>query len=80
MQNSTEQDAAIILARIDERLKNIENISKIIYGNGRKGLLERVQELEDYHKNENGFLRRYGNLIAWLVATALALYSTIKHH
>jgi hypothetical protein len=40
----------------------------------------RVQTLENYHTNENSFVRRFGAIIAWLATTALALYSAIKHH
>lgn len=40
----------------------------------------RVQTLENYHTNENSFLRRFGGVIAWLATTALALYSAVKHH
>jgi len=43
-------------------------------------LPERIQTLENYHTNENSFLRRFGAIIAWLATTALALYSVIKHH
>lgn len=40
----------------------------------------RVQTLENYHSNENKFLRKYGAVIAWIATTALSLYSVIKHH
>ena len=40
----------------------------------------RVQTLENYHANENSFLRKFGAAIAWVIATALALYSAMKHH
>lgn len=73
-----------ILARMDERLKNIDESIKntygLIHGNGQQpGLLSRVQTLEDYHKNENGFFKKYGGILAWLGTTILALYSAIKH-
>jgi hypothetical protein len=53
---------------------------KTLYGNGQPGLCTQVQELKDYHRNENNFLKRYGGVFAWLVTTILAIYSVIKHH
>ncbi len=73
-----------LLIRIDERTKDIlEALArdyKALHGNGSPGLLARVQKLEDMHQTENTTLRKYGAFIAWLVTTALALYSAIKHH
>ena len=40
----------------------------------------RIQTLENYHANENSFLRKFGMVIAWLVTTAMSIYSIIKHH
>lgn len=80
----TDRERDTLLIRMDERMKNIEEALgrdyKCLYGNGQPGLLQRVQQLENYHANENGFLRRFGAIIAWLATTALALYSAIKHH
>ena len=82
MMTDRERDALLI--RMDEKLKGIESALardyKCLHGNGQPGLLERVQKLEDFHANENGFTRRYGAVVAWLLTTALALYSTLKHH
>jgi hypothetical protein len=97
-----------LLIRIDERTKDIQDALakdyKCLYGNGQKGLIEkvkdleactdnlkekaealdgipsRVQTLENYHTNENSFFRKFGAIIAWVVTTALALYSVVKHH
>ena len=72
-----------ILARMDERLKNIDESIKntygLIHGDGQQpGLRSRVQTLEDFHRNENGFFKKYGGILAWLGTTILALYSAIK--
>lgn len=40
----------------------------------------RIQTLENLHQNENTILKKYGVIIAWLITTALALYSAIKSH
>lgn len=53
---------------------------KTLYGNGQPGLCSQVQELKDYHANENGFWRRFGGVAAWLVTTVIAIYSAVKHH
>lgn len=40
----------------------------------------RIQTLENYHTNENSFMRKFGAIIAWAFTTALAAYSAFKHH
>lgn len=40
----------------------------------------RIQTLENLHQNENTILKKYGAIIAWLITTALAIYSVVKHH
>ena len=79
-ERETEEGISVILGRIDERLQNIERIYTIIHGNGRPGLLERVQKLEDFRQTEDSTLKRYGGFLAWLATFLLALYSTLKHH
>ena len=80
----TDRERDTLLIRMDEQLKQIhkalERDYKCLHGNGQPGLLQRVQQLENYHSNENGFLKKFGAIIAWIVTTALALYSVIKHH
>lgn len=80
----TDRERDTLLIRMDEQLKEIhkalERDYKCLHGNGQPGLIQRVQELENYHKNENGFLRKFGTVIAWMATTALALYSAIRHH
>lgn len=65
-----------------ERVRDLSTTCKEL-----KGKLEdlekipaRVQTLENYHTNENSFIRKCGAVIAWLVTAALALYSALKHH
>lgn len=60
--------------------KDIGRHEKTLYGNGQPGLCSQVQELKDYHSNENSLLRRYGGFFAWLITTIVAVYSAIKHH
>lgn len=78
----TDRERDQLLIRMDEHVKNIEDALgrdyKCLYGNGKPGLIERVQQLENYHQNENKFTRRAGTIIAWLATTALALYSVLR--
>ena len=60
--------------------KDIGRHEKTLYGNGQPGLCSQVQELKDYHANENGFFKKYGGVFAWLVTTIVAVYSAVKHH
>lgn len=80
----TNQERDELLIRLEERLKGIDEALKrdyrILHGNGQPGLIQRVQELEDFHKNENGFIKKYGGVIGWIVTTVIAIYSVIKHH
>jgi methionine synthase II (cobalamin-independent) len=57
--------------KIEAHEKKIEALEKVP---------ARVQTLENYHTNENSFLRKFGAVIAWIATTALALYSVLKHH
>jgi tetrahydromethanopterin S-methyltransferase subunit G len=59
----------------DEMKKQLDGLEKKL-----EALPGRIQTLENYHTNENSFLRKFGAIIAWLATTALALYSAIKHH
>ena len=80
----TDEERDIILLEIRAGVRGLEKDilrhEKTLYGNGQPGLCTKVQELQDYHKNENGFMKRYGAVVAWLLTTAMALYSTLKHH
>jgi hypothetical protein len=80
----TDKERDTMLIRMDEKIKEIhkalERDYKCLHGNGQPGLIQRVQQLENYHSNENSFIRRFGAVIAWIATTALALYSAIKHH
>lgn len=80
----TDKERDTLLIRVDEQVKEIHRALardyKCLYGNGQPGLLQRVQQLENYHSNENTFLKKFGAVIAWIVSTALAVYAVIKHH
>ena len=73
-----------LLIRIDEQVKEIKSKldrdGRMIYGNGKPGLLSRVQSLEDFHRNENTFLKKSGGIIAWIVTTILAAVAVWNKH
>jgi hypothetical protein len=73
-----------LLIRIDEQVKEIKSKldrdGRMIYGNGKPGLLSRVQSLEDFHRNENTFLKKSGGIIAWIVTTILAAFAVWNKH
>ena len=73
-----------MLIRMHENLKEIrsslERNDKHIYGNGRPGLLARVQALEDFHANENRWAKKLGTAAAWVVTTIVSVVALIKHH
>ena len=73
-----------LLIRIDEQVKEIKSKldrdGKMIYGNGKPGLLSRVQSLEDFHRNENTFWKKTGGIIAWIITTIIALFAVWNKH
>ena len=79
---SRKKDLYSLVARVDERLdqliRNTEQVEKCLYGNGQPGLISRVQTLEDLHKNENSFFRKFATIGSWIVTTAIAVYALFK--
>ena len=75
--SDTERDELLI--RIDEQVKEIKSKldrdGRTIYGNGKPGLLSRVQSLEDFHRNESTFWKKTGGVIAWIVTPVIALFA-----
>ncbi len=75
-----ERDALLI--RIDERLEHVEAALardyQALHGNGRPGLIERVQELETRRDQSERFGRKYGAVLAWGITTLIAAYAAWK--
>lgn len=61
------QELSLGSKALKEKLDALEDIPK------------RVQTLENFHKNESGFMKKYGGALAWLVTTALAICSLVMH-
>ena len=78
--NDTERDELLI--RLDESTKEIKNKLKTDYahlhGNGRPGLLERVQKLEDWQAARQHHYGAVAVVIAFVVNAAIALYAALK--
>lgn len=79
-----EQEVIDRLARIETKL---DADYRAIHGNGKPGLIEdldslkhRVQSLEDHHKNQDKGFGKLGQIVGWLITTAIACYAVIKHH
>ena len=76
----TERDELLI--RLDESTKEIKNKLKTDYahlhGNGRPGLLERVQKLEDWQAARQHHYGAIAAAIGFIVNTAIAVYAAIK--
>ena len=76
----TERDELLI--RLDESTKEIKNKLKADYahlhGNGRPGLLERVQKLEDWQAACQHHYGAVAVVIGFAVNAAIALYAALK--
>lgn len=76
----TERDELLI--RLDESTKEIKNKLKTDYahlhGNGRPGLLERVQKLEDWQSARQHHWGAVAGVIGFIVNAAIALLAYIK--
>lgn len=64
------------LARIEEQLKSDY---KALHGNGKKGLLDRVSDLENSFYAGGMIYRVLVGIVAWIVTTAVAIYAAVKN-
>ena len=78
----TDAERDELLIRLDESTKEIKNKLKTDYahlhGNGRPGLLERVQKLEDWQAARQHHYGAIAAAIGFIVNTAIAVYAAIK--
>ena len=76
----TERDELLI--RLDESTKEIKNKLKTDYahlhGNGRPGLLERVQKLEDWQAARQHHYGAVTVVVGFIINAAIALYAALK--
>ena len=78
----TDAERDELLIRLDERTKEIDSKLKTDYahlhGNGKPGLLDRVQMLEDWR---TACQHHHGMIVAavgFAISTAIALYAAMK--
>ena len=80
----TNEELGRQLGRIEAKLESIDNSLqndyRHLHGNGQPGLLTRVQQLEDLHKNENQITKKIGIVAAWLVNAVIATIALFKHN
>ena len=78
----TDEERDELLIRLDESTKEIKNKLKTDYahlhGNGRPGLLERVQKLEDWQTACQHHWGAVAVVFAFIVNAAIAIYAAIK--
>ena len=76
----TERDELLI--RLDESTKEIKNKLKTDYahlhGNGRPGLLERVQKLEDWQAAKQHHYGAVAVVIGFVINATITLYAALK--
>ena len=65
-----------LIQQVQELIHDVDELKKKT--NKLEPLSERIQTLENLHQNENTILKKYGAIAAWLITTALALYSVVK--
>ena len=78
----TDSERDELLIRLDERTADIRNKLKTDYahlhGNGRPGLLERVQKLEDWQAAKQHHYGLIAAAIGFVVNAAIAVYAIVK--
>ncbi len=78
--SDTERDELLI--RLDESTKEIKNKLKTDYahlhGNGRPGLLERVQKLEDWQAARQHHYGAVAVVVGFIINAAIAVYAALK--
>lgn len=73
--NDFEKDVIDRLARIENSLKND---MKALYGNGKPGLVDKVNDLEkrlEVMESKSNWVRDIVTAAAWLATTAIAAYA-----
>ena len=78
----TDAERDELLIRLDESTKEIKNKLKTDYahlhGNGRPGLLERVQKLEDWQAARQHHYGAIAGVIGFIINAAIAVYAALK--
>lgn len=71
-----EQDVIERLSRIEVK---VEADYRALYGNGKPGLLDRVNKLENSMYAGGIMYRAVVSFVAWIVTLAVAVYAAVKN-
>lgn len=71
-----EQDVIERLSRIEVK---VEADYRALYGNGKPGLLDRVNKLENSMYAGGIMYRAIVSFVAWIVTLAVAVYAAVKN-
>lgn len=76
--DSIKKDIASINTEIAKINLTLDDDHKKLVGNGKKGLLERVSNIENVVSSGGYIYRTIISFIAWIVATGIAVYAAIN--
>ena len=75
-------ETKVILGRIDERLKAIEeslkSTEKVLHGNGQPGVISRLTEVEVKQNGAWAVVKGIGSFILSILSAILATYASVK--
>lgn len=78
-----EQDVIDRLARIEENIDELKgdltNDYRVLHGNGKPGLVDRVTALETSQKSKENHAGVFAGIIGFLVNAAIAIYAALKN-
>ena len=71
-------DVSSINKELAEIKVKMSSVNKQIYGNGKKGLVDRVNEIENTVSSGGLIWRSVISFIAWIVATGIAIFAALN--
>ena len=71
-------DISSINTELAEIKVKMSSVNKQIYGNGKKGLADRVTDIENALSSGGLVWKAIVGFIAWVIATGIAVYAAIK--
>ena len=75
---SIKNDVSSINKELVEIKVKMSSVNKQIYGNGKKGLVDRVNEIENTVSSGGLIWRSVISFIAWICATGIAVYAAVN--
>lgn len=71
-------DVSAINKELTEIKVKMSSVNKQIYGNGKKGLVDRVNDIENTVSSGGLIWRSVISFIAWIVATGIAIFAALN--